>query len=94
MSTVKRISLSVPVALAEDLDYIHRRVGVSKSALVSELLTTGIGPLRELLETLPQHPTPDDLVRFRGASAEVAQARINALQTLIDGDDFDQEDSP
>ena len=76
MSTVKRITLSLPVDLADDLTYVHRRVGVSKSAFVASLLAEGVHDLRALLEQLPDEPTPEDILRFRGASAELAEDRI------------------
>lgn len=83
MSTVRRISLSVPIRLAEDLDYVHKRIGVSKSALVSEMLGGGLSDIRGLLEDLPDSPTPDDVVRFRGASVEKAHARVSSLRDLV-----------
>ena len=86
MSTIKRISISVPVQLADDLNYVHRRIGVSKSALVSTLLAEGIGDVRQLLESLPDEPTPDDLVRFRGESARLAESRVHRLRDML-GDD-------
>jgi len=84
MSTVKRITLSVPVELADDLNYVHRRMGVSKSAFVSSLLVQGVTDLRNLLETLPEHPTPEDVVRFRGASAELAEGRIENFRSQLE----------
>tara|TARA_R100000664_G_C2740771_1_gene129303 strand:+ start:1236 stop:1493 length:258 start_codon:yes stop_codon:yes gene_type:complete len=83
MSTVKRITLSIPLDLAEDLDYLHKRVGVSKSAFVSSLLGEVCGDLRDLLESLPDEPSPDDIVRFRGASVELAQNRIARIQQRV-----------
>lgn len=83
MSTVKRISLSVPVDLARDLDYVHRRIGVSKSALVSLLLSEGLSDVRALLESIPDDPSPDDILRFRGASAELASARVNHFKSQL-----------
>lgn len=87
MSSVRRLSLSVPCHLAEDLEYVRLRVGVSKSALVSVMLAEGLADIRELLESLPDRPSPDDIVRFRGASAEKAQARIDDLRALVPGED-------
>ena len=85
MSTIKRLSLSVPLDLAADLDYVHRRIGVSKSALVSELLSPGLRDVRLLLESLPDDPTPDDLVRLRGASADLVADRVDRYQSQIEG---------
>jgi len=84
MSSIKRISLSIPIDLANDLDYVHRRVGVSKSALVSELLAGGLRDVRELLESLPEQPTPDDLVRLRGASADLVASRVGHYQSQLE----------
>jgi len=84
MSTVKRMTLSVPVDLAKDIDYVHKRVGVSKSAFVSSLLAQGVHDLRELLESLPDEPSPDDIVRFRGASADLAKGRMEHFQSQLE----------
>lgn len=83
MSTVRRVTFSLPIALADDLDYVHRRVGVSKSAFVSHLLGEAVRDLRKLLESLPPDPSVEDLVRFRGASAELTERRVaNFLSQL------------
>ena len=85
MSGVKRVTLSLPTELADDLSYVHRRVGVSKSAFVSSLLSEGVHDLRKLLESLPDDPTPCDLVRFRGESVALAESRIQHFQDQLEG---------
>lgn len=76
MSSFKRVSLSLPADLAADLEYVHQRVRVSKSALVATLLSQGVADLRKLFEDLPDDPTPDDIRRLRGASAELVGSRV------------------
>lgn len=83
MSTVKRITLSVPIELARDLDYVQRRMGVSRSAFVSSILADGVRDLRELLESLPEQPTPDDVVRFRGKSIALVDQRIDTARSKL-----------
>lgn len=86
MSTVRRITLSIPVDLADDLSYVHQRIGVSKSAFVSSLLAEGVGDLRALLESLPDNPSPDDIVRFRGESAALVDSRVASCRSLLGND--------
>lgn len=83
MSTVKRITLSFPVDLVRDLDYVHRRLGVSRSAFVASIVSDGVRDLRELLETLPPNPTPDDVVRFRGNSIALVDQRIDDARSQL-----------
>ena len=84
MSNVKRVTLSLPSDLADNLTYLHRRIGVSKSAFVSSLLAQGVGDLRSLMEALPDNPSPEDVVRFRGASTELAEGRINHFRSQLE----------
>ena len=85
MSTVKRVTLSLPVDLVDDLAYVHHRVGVSKSAFVSSLLGECVHDLRRLLEELPDQPSNDDLLRFRGASAALAEERVRFYRDQMGG---------
>jgi hypothetical protein len=83
--TIKRVTLSFPPELASDLNYVHRRIGVSKSALVSVLLGDALRDIRQLLESLPDEPDDKDLKRFRGASAVLVRERISNFQETIAG---------
>ncbi len=84
MTTLKRVSVSMPIELADDLDYISRRLGVSRSGFVSQMLLAGdIHKLRVLLSHIPEQPTDGDLKRFRGDSKvyiEDALAKLQAMQ--------------
>lgn len=79
MTNIKRLSLSVPPEVASDLNFVHRRLNISKSALVTTLLQDGLRDFRMLLESLPPDPSTDDMIRFRGASAEVIETRVSSL---------------
>lgn len=81
---LKKISVTVSPELAADLDYVAGRLGVSRSAIISELLVAPVGDMRAMLDQLPLNPTPADVVRFRGASAEVVRDRLTNLQGIAD----------
>lgn len=84
MTNIKRISLSVPPEVANDLNFVHRRLNISKSALVTTLLQDGLREFRMLLESLPPEPTTEDMIRFRGASANVINERMDSLRADLD----------
>ena len=81
---LRKISVTLPPQLVDDLDYISRRLGVSRSALIGQILPEGIGLMRSLLVDVPENPTPEDVVRFRGASADEIRQRIDGLKGLAD----------
>lgn len=83
-----RMSFTVPPAIRQNLDYLSTRMGVTKSALVSELLATPLSDLRDLMELVPDNPTESDLLRARGHSNELIAARLRSLRSL-EGDLFD-----
>lgn len=84
MSKMAKISLSLPPALVTDLDYLSARLGVSRSALVGEFLADGVSHVRKLLEVIPPNPTPADVLRLRGESADVIRARLDQLKGMTD----------
>lgn len=79
---LKKISVTVSPELAADLDHVAGRLGVSRSAIISELLAAPVSDMRAMLDQLPLNPTPADVVRFRGASAEVVRDRLSNLQGI------------
>lgn len=89
MTTIKRLSLSVPPEVAADLNFVSRRLSISKSAIVSTLLQGGLRDFRMLLESLPPDPDDTDMARFRGASAEMITHRMDSiLQDIRDNKGF------
>ena len=54
MASLKRVSLSIPGGLADNLDYISKRLGVSRSAFVTQLLLEAqLDSLASLLSSIP-----------------------------------------
>ena len=84
MRKQSKISVTVSPSLVADLDYVAARMGVSRSAIISEVLAPPVADMRAMLEQLPLNPTPADVVRFRGASAEVVKDRLTNLQGIAD----------
>jgi hypothetical protein len=83
-----RVSFTVPPHIRSNLDYLSVRLGVTKSALVSELLDSSLSDLRELMEMVPDNPTTDDIIRARGKSNSLIAHRLRNLRS-IEGDLFD-----
>lgn len=82
-----RMSFTLPPSLRRDLDYVSGRIGVTKSALVSELLGPALSDLSALLSTIPENPSEADLLRARGRSNELILQRVQSLRS-IEGDLF------
>lgn len=79
-----KIAMSLPPALVDDLDYLSSRLGVSRSALASELLTEPVAEIRRILSVIPPNPTPADLLRMRGESEAFVRQRIAKVATMAD----------
>ena len=89
--TIKRVTLSIPPEVASDLNFVHRRLNISKSALVTILLQDGLRDFRILLESLPPEPDDQDMKRFRGASAEMITSQMAAIrQDILDNKGIDE----
>lgn len=84
-----RVSFTVPPSIRENLDYLSGRMGVTKSALITELVSGPLGDLKALMEMVPENPTADDFLRARGKSNELILKRIQSLRS-IEGDLFDE----
>jgi len=79
---MKKPCFSLPSALVHDLDYVARRLCISRSALLSELLSETIASLRAVLEDVPENPTESDLIRCRGRSIALVTERVQNLQGM------------
>lgn len=82
MSKTRKISVSLSDQLVEDMDFLSARMGVSRSAIISELLAEPIAETRRLFELIPPNPTPAEMVRMRGESADVIRQRLASLQGI------------
>ena len=87
-----KIAMSMPPALVDDLDYLTGRMGVSRSALASELLSEAVSEMRRVVSLIPPNPTPADLLRMRGESEASIRRRIASATQMTD-DLFSGEDS-
>ena len=81
-SNTVRVSLTLSPAIKDDLDYLSHRMGVTRSSLASELMAQPIHDLRCLVESVPENPTPEDVVRARGASLALIRSRIDNAKHL------------
>lgn len=82
MANLRKVSLALDPQVVGDLDYVGKRLGVSRSALVSSVLLEAMPAMRKLFEQVPLSPTPADMLRFRGESAKVVEDRISHLQGI------------
>lgn len=86
MSDMKRVSLSLPKSLVDDLDYICGRLGVSRSGFIASILQQADMPsLRALVSHIPEQPADDDVKRFRGSSQAYFDKQLQRLQQLQGG---------
>ena len=86
MSSLKRVSISLPSEIADDLDYVAGRLGISRSAFVAQILTqTDLPSVRTLLKSIPEQPSEADTKRFRGESKQFVKIQIDRLQQLQGG---------
>jgi hypothetical protein len=79
-----RMSFTLPPSVGADLKYLSDRIGVTRSALLAELLGGPLQDLRGLVEQVPKKPRRCDVVRFRGASEAIATKRIDSLKGMTD----------
>lgn len=79
MSDFKRCSMSLPTDLVNDLDYISKRLRMSRSALLSAILAEGLPNLVQVVTVLPEDlstVTDADARRFRGATADALTKQV------------------
>lgn len=81
---LSKISITLPAETVADLDYVAKRLGISRSAVISNMLSEAAPTLRKVMERIPLDPTnltPDQL-RTRGESKQVILDRLDALEGM------------
>lgn len=82
MTKTQKISVSLPTDLVSKLDYLAGRLGVSRSALMAEVLGESITRAADLVQLIPPNPTPADVLRMRGESEDLVRQRVAQLQGI------------
>ena len=91
MSGSKRCSVSLPTTLVDDLDYVSGRLKMSRSALLSAILSEGLPHLAHIVSTLPDDPstvTAADARRFRGAAVDLLTEQVASILRTGGQDDL------
>lgn len=95
MANTLKISVSLPAELVENLDFLSSRMGVSRSAIISEALSESMADAARLVRLIPPNPTPADVLRMRGESEELVRDRLASVNSMLSGDLFaPQPDEP
>lgn len=71
-----RVTFVLDRATAEDLSYLSRRMGQSRSSLVREVLASPISGMAEMLRGLPDNPSPSDV-------RQLALTGLDAVEGLV-----------
>lgn len=79
-----RATFSFPAPLATDIARLAKRLGVSQSSLLTELLTEPIAAMLDVIDTIPQvGVTPDHIKRARGKSAALIRDVVQQAQAVV-----------
>ena len=86
-----RVSFSIPSDTLDDLGYVSKRLGISRSSLVASMLDASVPKMRSMLEIIPDDATSligGEAKRMRGLSADIIKDQIQALRDLENDDLF------
>jgi metal-responsive CopG/Arc/MetJ family transcriptional regulator len=79
-----RISLTVPEGLNRRIDIISRSTGISKSALISELVSDRVDDIHGLVSSNNQfNGASGTTKRMRGSSAQDIQQSLSAIMDYL-----------
>lgn len=81
---VVRLTISLPAEQFNDLAYISQRMGISRSAVLSQMLGEGLAHARRLVACVPEGPESYTVSRYRGDSREIIRERLQGLMSDLD----------
>lgn len=78
-----RMSFTVPPSFRENLKFVSESIGISQSAVVSQMLGESLGEFANLCnEADLDYSVPDD-VRYRNSSIEIIERRIATVHEIF-----------
>jgi hypothetical protein len=81
----RRTTFSLPVETADRIARLSRRMGVSQSAFVSELLAEPIAAMASIIDVLPETgATASDVRRARGRSLALIKDVVAQAQSVVE----------
>lgn len=84
MSKMPRVSFTLPPQVVKDLAFVSEKLGVSRSAILADILGEPLADLRSLLEQVPTQPTEGDVLRLRGKSEDIIAHRLSEVRSMFD----------
>jgi len=81
---VKKSTFSLPDDVHKNLTEMAKFLGISRSALLSELLGEALQRMLLVTQVLPENIPPEVYRRFRGESQRVIRQQIKELQDYAD----------
>jgi predicted DNA-binding protein len=81
--TTKKTSFSLPTNLVRELDTVARVAGVTRSALLTELVSDRVSDLHSLVISVGCSPVPGAPSRRQADEDHKARQRLNSLLTVL-----------
>lgn len=79
-----RATFTFPADLARDISRLAKRLGVSQSSLLTELLTDPIAAMLAVIDEIPATGVePDAIRRARGRSVDLIRRAVSEAQQLV-----------
>lgn len=80
----KSVTFTLPMTLIADLDVIAKRMRVTRSALLGELLRVPVAAMAEVFGGMPETgATEADVRRARGKSTALVQQAVQEARALL-----------
>lgn len=85
LSGTKRCSFSLPTQIVSDLAYVSATMGVSQSALLSQIAGESISMMAQLLRSVGSDlSAPDVIKRLRGESVHFIEKEVSHFMSALD----------
>ena len=78
----KKITVSVPEEFVLHLDYLAKRLSVSRSSVLVQLAAEPITDLYKLVSAIPDNPTKEDIIRAKGESIKLIEDRVAHARSI------------
>lgn len=84
MSKTKRMSMTIPETVFNDLEYVSRHLRVSRSSLISEILGSNIGSIRTIIEQcIPDGSDLNDDASSLARDPEKVRSYLDSLSSAL-----------